>query len=54
VFPKPDRLSAYFDNSMSPLPPLTFAAIDNGIQVKVRGYFTPYPNLDAYWISIVP
>jgi len=54
VFPMPDRSGAYYDNSMSPLPPLTFAAIDNNIKVKVRGYFATYPNLDAYWISIVP
>jgi hypothetical protein len=54
VFPMPDRLGAYYDNSLSPLPPLTYAAIDNGIQVKARGYFNAYPNLDAYWISIGP
>jgi hypothetical protein len=54
VFPIPDRLNAYFDNTLSPIPPLTFAAIDNGIQVKARGYFNDYPNLDAYWISIEP
>ena len=54
VFPMPDRLGAYFDNTLSPEPPLTFAAIDNGIQVKARGYFNTYPNLDAYWISIEP
>jgi Domain of unknown function (DUF4382) len=54
VFPMPDRLNAYFDNTSSPLPPLTFTAIDNGIQVKVRGYFNTYPDLDAYWISIEP
>jgi hypothetical protein len=54
VFPMPDRLNAYFDNTSSPLPPLTFTAIDNGIQVKARGYFNTYPDLDAYWISIEP
>ena len=54
VFPMPDRLNAYFDNTSSPLPPLTFAAIDNGIQVKARGYFNTYPDLDAYWISVGP
>jgi hypothetical protein len=54
VFPKPDRLKAYFDNTSSPFPPLTYTAIDNGIQVKVRGYFNTYPDLDAYWISIGP
>jgi hypothetical protein len=54
VFPMPDRLNAYFDNTSSPFPPLTYTAIDNGIQVKVRGYFNTYPDLDAYWISIGP
>ena len=54
VFPMPDRSGAYYDNSLSPLPQLTFEAIDNNIQVKVRGYFNDYPNLDAYWISIEP
>lgn len=54
VFPMPDRSGAYYDNTSSPSPPLTFTAIDNGIQVKVRGYFNAYPDLDAYWISIEP
>ena len=53
VFPSPDRSGAYYDNSTSTFP-LTFDAITNGIQVKARGYFNSYPDLDAYWISIGP
>jgi hypothetical protein len=51
VFPMPNRDGAYYDNTTSQL---TFAAIDNGTLVKVRGYFTTFPDLDAYWISTNP
>lgn len=54
VFPSPNRSGAYYDNSTSPFPLLTYEAIKNGIQVKARGYFNSYPDLDAFWISIGP
>ncbi|MBE0606483.1 MAG: hypothetical protein IH610_09385 [Deltaproteobacteria bacterium] len=54
VFPSPERVSAYYDNSTSPNLELTYKAIDNNIQVKARGYFDSYPNLEAYWTSVEP
>jgi hypothetical protein len=53
VFPKPDRLLAYYDNSVAPHDLLTDAAIDNNVQVKARGYNVT-GGIEAYWISIGP
>jgi hypothetical protein len=53
VFPKPDRLLAYYDNSVAPHDRLTDAAIDNNVQVKARGYNVT-GGIEAYWISIGP
>jgi len=53
VIPKPDRVSAYYDNATSFLP-LTFTAIDNNTPVKARGYFDLAGDLETYWISIGP
>jgi Domain of unknown function (DUF4382) len=53
VFPKPDRLLAYYDDSVAPHDPLTDAAIDNNVQVKARGYNVT-GGIEAYWISIGP
>jgi hypothetical protein len=53
VIPKPDRVSAYYDNATSFLP-MSFTAIDNGTLVKARGYFDLAGDLEAYWISIGP
>jgi len=67
VFPKPDRYTAYYDNAIvDPVdnthPTLTQAAIDNNVEVKVRGYFGPFvapsifpppsAGMNAYWISV--
>ena len=54
AIPKPDRVSAYYDNSTSPYLPLTFTAIDNNTPVKTRGYFNLSGDLESYWISIGP
>jgi len=54
VIPKPNRVSAYYDNSTSPFPPLTYTAIANPIPVKTRGYFNGAGDLEAYWISVGP
>lgn len=54
VFPRPDRVSAYYDNSTSPYLALTFTAIDNNTPVKARGYFNISGDLESYWISIGP
>lgn len=54
VFPSPTRAGAYYDNAVSPFTQLTFDAVKNGLQVKARGYFNSYPDLDAYWISVGP
>jgi Domain of unknown function (DUF4382) len=54
VIPKPNRVSAYYDNSTSPFPPLTYTAIANTIPVKTRGYFNGAGDLEAYWISVGP
>jgi len=54
AIPKPDRVSAYYDNATSPHLALTFTAIDNNIPVTARGYFDGAGDLEAYWISIGP
>jgi hypothetical protein len=54
VIPRPDRVSAYYDNATSPHLALAFTAIDNNIPVTARGYFDVAGDLEAYWISIGP
>jgi hypothetical protein len=54
VIPRPDRVSAYYDNATSPHLALTFTAIDNNTPVKTRGYFNISGDLESYWISIGP
>jgi hypothetical protein len=57
VYPKPDRFTAYYDNSVTRLP-LTHEAIDNNVHVKARGYNVTGPippgGIEAYWISVGP
>jgi hypothetical protein len=54
AIPAPDRGSAYFDNAALPHSPLSYADLDNTIEVKARGYFNGAGDLEAYWISIGP
>ena len=54
VIPKPDRASAYYDNSALPYLPLPYTAIANNIPVKTRGYFDVAGDLEAYWITVGP
>ena len=54
AIPKPDRVSAYYDNSTSPFLELPFTAIDNNTPVKTRGYFNITGDLESYWISVGP
>jgi hypothetical protein len=57
VYPKPDRLNAYYDDSVT-REPLTHEAIDNNVHVKARGYNVassiPPGGIEAYWISVGP
>jgi hypothetical protein len=66
VFPKPNRLDAYYDNLATPgswnaeSPPLHDTNLDNNLPVRARGYFngkdtgTGMDILSTYWISIGP
>jgi hypothetical protein len=51
VFPAPDRFTAYYDNGTFPHPLLTQAAVDNGVQIKARGYNVA-GGIEAFWITV--
>jgi hypothetical protein len=53
VFPKPDRLNAYYDNAVAPHLQLFDTAIDNNVRVKARGYDVT-GGIEAFWISVGP
>lgn len=54
VYPRPDRITAYYDNAAT-REPLTDEAIDNNVVVKARGYNVAGPvppgGIESYWIS---
>lgn len=62
VFPKPDRMTAYYDNLANPRIWLSsdqaffHTDIDDALQIRARGYFADVEekNLWAYWISVGP
>jgi hypothetical protein len=51
VFPLPNRDTAYYDNGTFPHQRLTQAFVDNGVQIKARGYSVT-GGIQAYWITV--
>lgn len=55
VVPQPDRLTAYYDNLVSPHDALDYTYVDNNVSVKARGYLNrDVQQLETYWISVAP
>jgi hypothetical protein len=53
VFPMPDRVSAVYDNAVSPFNELDDSDVVQGATVTARGYSVA-GGIEAYWISIGP
>jgi len=51
VFPVPSRDTAYYDDGTFPHQLLDQAAVDNGVQIKARGYSVT-GGIQAYWITV--